>query len=603
MSLSPSTSYQPHRRRRSAHAWLKTSAWTPNDDCSLRPTSSRSARNYSTSEAFVEDDEHGGYGSDDSTDEGDDGGSSDSQADSLVRPVTPHTPTRSGFAFSLTHSERAPLLQAPTTPDNCRPVATRHAATDPGDHRTFDEDNSSLIPNSCIQRHSSPCGRKSYIARGGWLEKHVKACSDCQSRLRRGPNSYIQRHSSPCGRKSYIARGGWLEKHIGACSDCQLRLQRERQREKVLEGIRIARAEIERLELAREEQAERERAERERAERERAESERAESERAERERAERERAERERVERERVERERAEREQVERARAESERAESERAEREDTRTVSLRVDESKQIRPEQTAAKSSQLNTEESFDSVSAKDIHFRLIRKICTDLTSGEEDGHVYLVRNPERKGLLKIGSTKNYIQRKESIQINCGIQLFTIDVWGEIACMRRTEALAQIELQDLRRNWECAKCGRTHGEWFEIDEKLAITTVDIWVKWMRQAPYTDRRIDPLWAHLIGKTRQPEPRFANSDHEAMYTHWEKALEPPTEEELERFENSETQPVAVEESADQRNAELNLPNVLKIMTLSHSTRSILLSMLLGGGFGIVLFRSRLFVRR
>jgi hypothetical protein len=448
-SLSPPTNSQARRRRRSADDRLGSLTSTSDEPYRSRRTSSRTALKYAISETSIND---GG--------DGDDDRNSDSECDSQSPIATLHTPKRLEFpSSSLTESERAPLLQTPTTPINRNRKPIIHAATDPGGCRKSKVEGSTLTPTSRPHRYWSPCGLKSYVRPGACLEKHKFNCEHCRTQL---------------------------------------------------------------LEELREKQA-------------------------------------------------AEEYSIERARTEQ-------VEREKMRIVTHRVDEAKEAEQKRIARKSIRPQTDEGRDYVSAKDIDVDLIKQICKELTLKEKDGWVYLVRNPDRKGYFKIGYTQDLTKRKQAIEMKCGIQLRTADVWGKMKCVKRIEALAQLDLLHLRQKWNCAKCGDTHGEWFRVDEDLAIATVDKWVTWMQREPYNKNgTVKSVWSELIAKMRRPEPRFANEDHEARFAHWEKALQPPTEEELERIEEPESKTVPGGQLVQQRDAGTDLLNKLQSMKLEDTT--------------------------
>jgi hypothetical protein len=454
-SLSPPKNSQARRRRRSADDRLGSLASTPDESFPLRPTSSRSARKYEASEASTTDGEDGAYDTEDDAYSG----SSDSEYASGPPHISPHTPTRSGVpSFSLSNSERSSLPQTPTTPINHNRTPIRHAATDPGDPRTSNLDGSSRTPTLHPHRYSSPCGRKSYVRSGAWLEKHKSKC-------------------------------------VG-CVEHQLEELQELTEEEYL------------VEMARKEQVETGK----------------------------------------------------------------------TLTYTHRVGQAEQAERRWKGSKSTRIQTDEGSDDVSAKDIDANLIEEICKKLPPNEKDGWVYLVHNPEQEGLYKIGYAMNVTKRKHALEWNCGIQVKTTDVWGKIECIKRTERLVHIDLDHRRRKWKCVKCGHTHGEWFEVDEDLAIATVDRWVTWMRRTPYNeDATLKRVWSELVGKMRRPEPRFANGDHEARFAHWKKALQPPTKEELKRIKGPDKQAEPDEQLVRQKDAGTNLQNMLQSMELRGKT--------------------------
>jgi hypothetical protein len=189
---------------------------------------------------------------------------------------------------------------------------------------------------------------------------------------------------------------------------------------------------------------------------------------------------------------------------------------------------------------------EVSREQKSAQDIHISLITRICKHLTAKEKGGLVYLIRclNANKKGLVKIGFTNDYDRRMSDLKTRCKLEMKTIRTWDHIESIKRVETLAKVDLSHLREVWAC-RCGQNHGEWFRAEEDFAVETVDMWVKWLEQEPYTASELKPLWQELIKKGRKPVRMFEHHDHVARHVHWRTALAKPTREEEERFGEKE----------------------------------------------------------
>jgi hypothetical protein len=213
----------------------------------------------------------------------------------------------------------------------------------------------------------------------------------------------------------------------------------------------------------------------------------------------------------------------------------------------------------QTGCGTEYVDDPKSFSSkqVSAKDVHAKLVTQICGNLTEREKSGWIYLIRSPDKTkaGLVKIGFSIDYTQRQAQHKTSCGLVAETIDLWGVIDSIKKIEKLVKTDLLHLKQPWMC-KCGRTHGEWFKVDEQTALRSVNMWVNWMKQKPYAGIEIKPLWRTLIETARGPAKMFDHHDHAARHNHWEKALMEPTKDEERAFGGKEMQPANMFELKD-----------------------------------------------
>jgi hypothetical protein len=210
-----------------------------------------------------------------------------------------------------------------------------------------------------------------------------------------------------------------------------------------------------------------------------------------------------------------------------------------------------------------------SFEQVSAKDVHAKLVTQICGNLDNKEKSGWIYLVCSLDKTqaGLVKIGFSINYPQRQAQHKTRCGITTETIEVWGVIEYIKRIEKLVKIDLLYLKQPWICRKCGSKHGEWFKVDEETTICTARIWVNWMKQEPYAGIRIKPLWKTLVGTARRPAKMFDHHDHAARHGHRGQALMEPTEDEERAFCEKEGQMVLSKQQDGKKNEPPNMEGI------------------------------------
>jgi hypothetical protein len=150
----------------------------------------------------------------------------------------------------------------------------------------------------------------------------------------------------------------------------------------------------------------------------------------------------------------------------------------------------------------------ESMDSVSGLDDkkiaeNIRQYIRKPPRLIREEERGYVYIFRDEQRPGLLKIGSTKNEPKERESrLQSTCKLELFRVhDTGRQIENYKRAEQLVQRELKALKHNGRCRHCYRRHREWFEVGEDVAVPAVKRWTAFVQKMPWdSERNLKPFW-------------------------------------------------------------------------------------------------------
>jgi hypothetical protein len=175
--------------------------------------------------------------------------------------------------------------------------------------------------------------------------------------------------------------------------------------------------------------------------------------------------------------------------------------------------------------------------------VHHRLIQEAKARPTKGEKEGYLYILRSPHKPGLLKLGCSTRDVSKRGKEQ-KCVADITWVQTGLFVSHMKRAEKLAHLDLDHLRRSWNCPKCSQTHGEWFEVDEERAKEVTERWTKWInQQTPYEMNKqtpndmhwqLKPMWAWLMDEQRAPLATFEDSDHQARWIHWEKVLAPPT---------------------------------------------------------------------
>jgi hypothetical protein len=127
------------------------------------------------------------------------------------------------------------------------------------------------------------------------------------------------------------------------------------------------------------------------------------------------------------------------------------------------------------------------------------------------EDKGYLYIFRDEQRPGLLKIGITKNELNVRESaLQNNCKVELVRVYHTGrQIEHYKRVEQLVHKELMALGHHGKCRGCRRRHREWFWVDEDDAKAAVKRWIDFVKKKPWDSEldanltlklKLKPLW-------------------------------------------------------------------------------------------------------
>lgn len=179
--------------------------------------------------------------------------------------------------------------------------------------------------------------------------------------------------------------------------------------------------------------------------------------------------------------------------------------------------------------------------------LHHRLIQLAKEKLTSDEKPGYLYILRNPEKPGFLKLGCSVNGYKRGKQHKGRCGLLITWVHISNCVEKMKRAERLAKLDMGHLQRDWKCSPCCQTHTEWFEVDEETAKQVARRWISWINnQTPYTILGdLEPMWEWLMDFRRAPRHDFAEHDHEARWAHWDRVLPPPKDRDMHKFQDRE----------------------------------------------------------
>jgi hypothetical protein len=168
--------------------------------------------------------------------------------------------------------------------------------------------------------------------------------------------------------------------------------------------------------------------------------------------------------------------------------------------------------------------------------VNHRLIQAAKKKLSGDEKPGYLYILYDPEKPDLLKVGRSVQVENRGKQHRLACGLVTKWVKISNCMPNMKRAEKLALIDMDHLKTKWICSKCSREHQEWFQISEEKAKAVVAKWVTWInKQAPYNaEGNLEPIWGWLIEYRRVPRTAFEDDDHEARWAHWNKVLSRPS---------------------------------------------------------------------
>jgi hypothetical protein len=136
------------------------------------------------------------------------------------------------------------------------------------------------------------------------------------------------------------------------------------------------------------------------------------------------------------------------------------------------------------------------------------------------DHSGHIYIYQCKGKFGYYKVGLTTDLAPRLQSWEKQCGRELMSYFPRSEedlrpVPHISRVERLIHAELAEYRRKEERCQgttCGKSHQEWFEVDEQLALRVVRKWIAWMRKEPYVQINGGSTWVldiHLVGSIKE----------------------------------------------------------------------------------------------
>lgn len=128
-------------------------------------------------------------------------------------------------------------------------------------------------------------------------------------------------------------------------------------------------------------------------------------------------------------------------------------------------------------------------------------------------QHGSVYVFARPETPSMIKIGTTSgDVLRRLQQHSVKCHYHPNLISQHF-VNHRLRAEKLIHCSLMEHRRQELTCNdgkgCNSRHFEWFEIDSKQALSTVERWTRWINLKPYVSDRLDPFWEFNLFEAEQ----------------------------------------------------------------------------------------------
>jgi hypothetical protein len=117
---------------------------------------------------------------------------------------------------------------------------------------------------------------------------------------------------------------------------------------------------------------------------------------------------------------------------------------------------------------------------------------------------GSIYIFARSGTPSMIRIGATtRNVLHRLQEWSRSCHFDPNLISRHS-VCHYLRAEKIIHYSLMEYRRHELSCNAGKgcnmSHREWFEIDSKHAILTVERWTRWMNLNPYVSNRLDAFW-------------------------------------------------------------------------------------------------------
>ncbi|KAL5453696.1 hypothetical protein PMIN06_005337 [Paraphaeosphaeria minitans] len=170
---------------------------------------------------------------------------------------------------------------------------------------------------------------------------------------------------------------------------------------------------------------------------------------------------------------------------------------------------------------------------INATELHNKVRAELERELTPNDSEGYIYILWDPNRPELHKIGKSIESTPRKGQLENQCGLALELVKE-VRVDYYYRNERLIQTYLLDRCRPYRCEVCGANHKEWFQIAAESASAAVSLWTKFMNEeAPY-DLETRQLRSFAKDLVKRQDRLLADVKYnvEATREHWNRVLSP-----------------------------------------------------------------------
>ena len=127
---------------------------------------------------------------------------------------------------------------------------------------------------------------------------------------------------------------------------------------------------------------------------------------------------------------------------------------------------------------------------------------------------GDIYMFYHPRVPNIIRMGvTTRNPEMILTQWRARCSptLALVSDSLSRPIHCSHRLEQLLHRDLKSKRRPKWCQGCNLVHQQGFEVTEQFALTTVQLWRRWMETEPYDeDGELKPYWKQQIHGPNSP---------------------------------------------------------------------------------------------
>lgn len=222
----------------------------------------------------------------------------------------------------------------------------------------------------------------------------------------------------------------------------------------------------------------------------------------------------------------------------------------------------------------------------SPNETHTMVLDYIETPLPKTNKTRCVYIFSDPDRLGIIKIGSAHIPQNRRDQLIKECRFRNLIIHFESDIMeknVAMRVEHLAHHELGFFRRCFDCGACGTNHQEFFELDHQIAEVVIRRWARFLELKPYdADGKLKDGWkakmsAYIGHRQTQPEQDHENHDNRGKW--WEqlaKVLAPPV---VEPAETQESESLSTPLVPDPNSWKRPMCSVIQGLVLFQTTQS------------------------